>query len=63
MDFSPATVVTLYLSTKGNLKLLSKLQTELSAGSRVVSFCWPIESMKPSRMKKVDRIPIYLYEF
>lgn len=57
-----ATVVTLYLSEKGNLKLLPKLREELPAGARVVSFCWSIEGVQPSSSTRVDGINLYLYD-
>lgn len=41
-DLSPASVVTLYLTTSGNSKLRPKLEEELGAGTRVVSHDFPI---------------------
>lgn len=41
-DLSPASVITLYLTTSGNSKLRPKLEEELSAGARVVSHDFPI---------------------
>ena len=62
VDLTSATVITLYLSEGGNLKLLPKMKRELSAEARVVSFCWPIPGVKPCRTIKVDGIPIFLYD-
>ncbi len=42
VDLSPATVVTLYLTTSGNAKLRPKLEAELRRGTRVVSHDFPI---------------------
>jgi SAM-dependent methyltransferase len=41
-DLSPATIVTLYLTTSGNAKLKPKLETELKPGARVISHDFPI---------------------
>lgn len=48
-DISPATVVTLYLSTTINADLEPKLRRELRAGSRIVSQQFPIGVWTPSR--------------
>ena len=42
VDLSPATVVTLYLTTSGNSKLRPKLESELKLGSSVVSHDFPM---------------------
>jgi len=42
VDLSPASVVTMYLTTSGNTKLRPKLEKELRRGSRVVSHDFPI---------------------
>ena len=42
-DISPASLVTLYLTTSGNLKLKPKLKDELRAGARIVSHDFPIQ--------------------
>lgn len=63
VDLTKASVVALYLSTKGNSRLLPMLCQQLPAGSRVVSFCWPFEALKPSLVTKVDGINLYLYRF
>jgi ubiquinone/menaquinone biosynthesis C-methylase UbiE len=44
MDLSPASVVTLYLTTSGNSKLRPKLEEELREGTRVVSHDFPIHN-------------------
>eukprot|EP00250_Pteridium_aquilinum_P021654 c25191_g8_i1 orf=131-379(-) len=62
VDLSPATVLTLYLSEKGNLKLLPKMRKELCAGARVVSFCWAIAGVEPSVTARVDGINLFLYD-
>jgi trans-aconitate methyltransferase len=41
-DLSPATVVTLYLTTSGNAKLKPKLEADLKPGARVVSHDFPM---------------------
>jgi len=42
VDLSPATLVTLYLTTSGNAKLRPKLEANLRTGARVVSHDFPI---------------------
>ena len=42
VDISPASVVTMYLTTSGNTKLRPKLEKELRNGSRVVSHDFPV---------------------
>lgn len=42
VDLSPATIVTLYLTTSGNAKLKPKLEAELKPTTRVVSHDFPI---------------------
>lgn len=63
VDLTKATVVTLYLSTKGNARLLPMMRQQLPPGARVVSFCWPFEALEPSQVTKVDGINLYLYRF
>ena len=44
VDLSPATIVTLYLTTSGNAKLRPKLEAELKPGARVVSHDFPLHN-------------------
>ncbi|MGQ9679165.1 MAG: SAM-dependent methyltransferase [Candidatus Bathyarchaeia archaeon] len=65
-DLSPASVVTLYLTTSGNTKLKPKLEKELQKGSRVVSHDFPINGWKPVKSNTKDGFDvsshrIYLY--
>lgn len=48
-DLSDATVVTLYLLSSLNLKLLPKLLRELKPGTRIVSHVFDMGSWKPER--------------
>lgn len=56
-----ADVITLYLSTKGNEMLRSKLERELKPGSRVVSLDYKISRWRPSKVEGLWR-EIYLYQ-
>ena len=47
-DISEATVVTLYLLTRLNLKLRPKLMKELKPGTRIVSHAFDMGDWKPS---------------
>lgn len=65
-DLSPASVITLYLTTSGNTKLKPKLEKELQKGSRVVSHDFPINGWKPVKSNTKDSFDasshrIYLY--
>jgi hypothetical protein len=42
VDLSPATIITLYLTTSGNAKLKPKFKEELKKGVRIVSHDFPI---------------------
>jgi SAM-dependent methyltransferase len=66
VDLTGVTVVTLYVGTTLNAKLLPKLE-KLRPGSRVVSHVFPIPGLKPDRVLKVTSAeddverPLYLY--
>jgi hypothetical protein len=66
VDLSPASVVTMYLTTSGNSKLRPKLEEELGIGARVVSHDFPVhnwtteKSSEPSHYT-VGSHKIYLY--
>jgi SAM-dependent methyltransferase len=53
-DISQATVVTLYLLSKVNLRLRPKLYQELSPGTRVVSHDFDMGKWKPDESKHMD---------
>lgn len=46
-DLSPATVITLYLTTSGNSKLRPKFEKESCPGTRIVSHDFPIKGWTP----------------
>jgi len=64
-DFSDATVVSMYLLTKINLRLRPSLLTELRPGTRVVSHSFSMHEWQPDKTERVlvDKIfhPIYLW--
>jgi len=45
-DLSPASIITLYLTTSGNSKLKPKFEKELRGGARVVSHDFPVQGWK-----------------
>ena len=57
-DLSPASVVTLYLTTSGNSKLRPKLEEELRDGVRVVSHDFPIHSWATSKPEAPDHYTV-----
>lgn len=60
-DISEATVVTLYLLTRLNLKLRPKLQKELKPGTRIVSHAFDMGDWKPEKTVQVGASAIYLW--
>jgi len=65
VDFSPATVVTMYLMTTSNERLRPSLEKYLKPGTRVVSNQFPIKGWKPSAVEHVKagiEYTIYVYE-
>ena len=61
VDFSPASVVTMYLLPDVNLKLRPNLLKQLKPGSRVVSHSFDMDDWKPDKIEKVDGRTIYLW--
>jgi ribosomal protein L11 methylase PrmA len=60
-DLSDATVITLYLLPKLNLRLLPKLLNELKPGTRVVSHGFNMGTWKPEQALEVDGHEIYFW--
>jgi SAM-dependent methyltransferase len=61
-DFSDATVVTVYLGAKVNLKLRPKLLRELKPGARVVSHQFDMgPDWPPDRQVQVGKSTLYLW--
>lgn len=64
-DLSEATVISLYLSERGNAQLLPVLNPALLArpSTRVVSFLFPVPSWTPVRTELTEgsNIPMYLF--
>jgi SAM-dependent methyltransferase len=61
VDFSPATVVTMYLLPDVNLKLKPNLLNQLKPGSRVVSHSFDMGDWKPNKVERVNGRTIYLW--
>lgn len=60
-DLSSATVVTLYLLPRINLKLRPKLLRELKPGTRIVSHAFKMGDWKPQRVERVSGRTIYYW--
>jgi SAM-dependent methyltransferase len=60
-DVRSATVVTLFLHPEPNLKLRSKLRSELQPGSRVVSYVWDMGDWTPEEVREINRRRIFLW--
>ena len=60
-DFSPATVVTLYLLPSVNLRLRPILLKQLKPGTRIVSHDFDMGDWKPEQTIEVDGATIYFW--
>ena len=60
-DLSDATVITLYLLPKLNLKLLPKLLKELKPGTRIVSHAFNMGTWKPEQTLEIDGRDVYFW--
>jgi ubiquinone/menaquinone biosynthesis C-methylase UbiE len=60
-DISEATVVTLYLLTRLNLKLRPKLMKELKPGTRIVSHAFDMGDWKPEKTENVGGSSIFMW--
>jgi predicted RNA methylase len=60
-DISPATVVTLYLSTTVNMRLEPKLKRELKKGTRIVSEQFRIGVWPPDATERVENQNLFLW--
>jgi ribosomal protein L11 methylase PrmA len=60
-DIREATVVTLYLLPRLNLKLRPKLLAELKPGTRIVSHGFDMGDWKPDRTARIGSTTIYLW--
>ena len=60
-DFSDATVITLYLLPKLNLRLLPKLLKELKPGTRIVSHAFNMGTWKPEQRLEVDGRDVFFW--
>ena len=60
-DLTKATVITLYLTALGNIRLRPKLEREAPWGTRVVSRRFDIDGWTPTHIHRVDGDDLYLY--
>ena len=60
-NLRPATVVTLFLHPKPNLKLRPRIQSDLRPGARVVSYMWHMGDWPADEVRGVDRHSVYLW--
>jgi protein-L-isoaspartate O-methyltransferase len=66
-DVSPATVVTLFLTTSANAKLRPRLSQQLKPGTRIVSLAFDMGDWKPVKVDRFNDITgtprvLYLWE-
>lgn len=57
---TPATVVTLFLSSRANKRLKIKLQQELQPGTRIVSYYWTFHGWTPVKVDIEAKIYVYI---
>ena len=60
-DARAATVVTLFLHPKPNLKLRPKLRAELQPGARIVSYIWNMDDWAPEETRRINRRRVFLW--
>jgi SAM-dependent methyltransferase len=60
-DLAPATVVTLFLHPGPNLRLRSRLRTQLRPGARVVSYMWDMGDWQADAVRTIGGRRIYLW--
>lgn len=60
-DLRPASVVTLFLHPDPNMKLRPTLESQLRAGSRVVSYMWDLGDWKAAASRRINRRTVYLW--
>ena len=60
-DLRGATVVTLFLNPRPNLKLGPRLQAALPPGARIVSYMWDMGDWPPDAVRMVDGRRILLW--
>jgi hypothetical protein len=65
-DLSPATIITVYLTTSGNAKLRPKFKEELRKGTRIISHDFPIidwvTSTENNEVIKVGTHKLFIYK-
>jgi tRNA G37 N-methylase Trm5 len=61
VDFSPASVVTMYLLPDVNLKLKPNLLSQLKPGSRVVSHSFDMGDWKADKIERVDGRTVHFW--
>ena len=61
VDFSAASVITMYLLPDVNLKLKEKLLRQLKPGSRVVSHSFDMGDWPPDKVEQVNGRTVYLW--
>ena len=61
VDFSAASVITMYLLPDVNLQLKPKLLSQLKPGSRIVSHSFDMGDWKPDKVEQIEGRTIYLW--
>jgi len=61
VDFTAATVVTLYLLPDVNLQLKPNLMSQLKPGARIVSHAFSMGDWQPDKVERVEGRTIYLW--
>lgn len=61
VDFSEATVLTMFMSSRINTELLPKMKAQLRPGARIVTYRFPIVGWKPRKVVQSEGDDIYLW--
>ncbi|KPF70125.1 hypothetical protein IP84_03930 [beta proteobacterium AAP99] len=60
-DFSPATVVTMYLLRSVNMRLRPRLLAELKPGTRIVSHAFDLGDWKPEQTARIEGRNVFMW--
>ena len=57
-----ATVIFMYLSRDGNLKLYNAMKSKLQPGTRLLTLAFPLVSLKPAIVSTAEGLDLFIYE-
>ena len=57
-----ATVILMYLSHDGNLKLYNALKSRIQPGTKILTLAFPVMSLQPILTSQVEGLDLFVYE-